>query len=169
MNVTATTFCGAIVKFTASANDAVDGSRPVTCKPASGTTFPLGTTTVTCSATDKSSNVGKASFKVNVTFSWSGFQPPINANGSSSFKKGTSVSVKFKLTGASAPITDLAAKLYVAKGGTNPALKGTFTYSRTDKTYCFNLATSAMTTGSWQLRIDMGDGVTRAVNITITP
>ena len=169
MNVFATTNCGAVVKFTASAVDNVDGVRSVTCKPASGTTFPLGTTTVTCSATDKAKNVGKATFKVNVTLSWSGFQPPIKPDGTSSFKKGTSVSVKFKLTGASAPITDLGAKLYAAKGGTNPALKGTFTYSRSDKTYCFNLSTSSMATGSWQLRIDMGDGVTRAVNVTITP
>jgi len=167
MNVVATSNCGAVVKFSASAVDAVDGPRSVTCKPASGSTFPLGTTMVTCSASDKSRNVGKASFKIAVAFSWSGFQAPISADGSASFKKGAGVSVKFRLTGASAAITDLNAKLYAAKGGANPTLKGTFRYSRTDKTYCLDLATGSMAAGSWQLRIDMGDGVTRAVDITI--
>ena len=58
---------GAVVTFSASASDLVDGSVPVTCTPASGSTFPVGTTTVACSATDKASNSASASFKVTVT------------------------------------------------------------------------------------------------------
>ncbi|RIJ70545.1 HYR domain-containing protein, partial [Nakamurella silvestris] len=47
---------GAVVTFTATATDAVDGSRPVTCTPASGSTFAIGTATVNCSSTDLNSN-----------------------------------------------------------------------------------------------------------------
>ena|GEM_PF-1700216 len=51
----------------ASANDTVDGSLTPTCSPSSGSTFPVGTTTVTCSATDSHGNTGSASFTVTVT------------------------------------------------------------------------------------------------------
>jgi hypothetical protein len=57
---------GAVVTFTTSASDLVDGSVPVTCTPASGSTFPGGTTVVTCSAVDKAGNYASASFKVTV-------------------------------------------------------------------------------------------------------
>jgi len=55
---------GADVTFTVSANDLVDGSRPVTCDHASGSTFPLGTTTVQCTATDTHNNTAHGSFTV---------------------------------------------------------------------------------------------------------
>jgi HYR domain-containing protein len=38
----------------------------LTCAPASGTTFPIGTTTVTCTATDTHGNTSSASFTVHV-------------------------------------------------------------------------------------------------------
>ena len=66
MTVQATSTSGAVVKFSASASDLVDGSVPVTCTPASGSTFPAGTTKVTCSATDKAGNSASGSFKVTV-------------------------------------------------------------------------------------------------------
>jgi hypothetical protein len=50
-----------------SAVDAIAGSVPVTCSPASGSTFPQGTTTVRCSATDPSANTGVGYFTVTVT------------------------------------------------------------------------------------------------------
>jgi hypothetical protein len=49
-----------------SAVDAVDGPVPVTCAPASGSIFPLGTTTVACTATDAAGNMASASFRVTV-------------------------------------------------------------------------------------------------------
>lgn len=52
------------VSFSATAFDVVDGSLPVSCLPASP--YPIGTTTVTCSATDHSNNTGQASFHVTV-------------------------------------------------------------------------------------------------------
>jgi hypothetical protein len=67
MTVQATSSSGAIVKYTASASDLVDGSVPVACTPASGSTFPIGTTTVTCSATDKAGNSASGLFRVTVS------------------------------------------------------------------------------------------------------
>lgn len=57
---------GAVVTFTASALDDIDGDVPVSCAPASGTLFPYGTTTVICSAIDAAGNPGSASFTVTV-------------------------------------------------------------------------------------------------------
>jgi len=57
---------GAVVSFAASANDLVDGPVPVTCRPASGSTFEMGDTTVHCTATDSSGNGAEGSFVVHV-------------------------------------------------------------------------------------------------------
>ncbi len=60
----ATGATGAAVTYTATATDAVDGAESVSCSPASGSTFGLGHTTVSCSATDKAGNTATASFDV---------------------------------------------------------------------------------------------------------
>ena len=55
---------GNVVTYTVTANDAVDGVIPVSCNHSSGSTFPLGATTVSCSASDKAGNTATGSFKV---------------------------------------------------------------------------------------------------------
>ncbi len=55
---------GAAVSFSASATDW--SSFTLTCAPSSGSTFPLGTTTVTCTATDTGSNSTSGTFQVTV-------------------------------------------------------------------------------------------------------
>ena len=50
------------------ATDVVDPSPSVDCLPASGSAFPVGTTTVTCTATDDSGNGSSGTFDVTVTF-----------------------------------------------------------------------------------------------------
>jgi hypothetical protein len=64
--VVATDPAGAEVSWTATATDAVDGPVSVTCTPPQGT-FPLGTTSVTCSAADRAGNNASDSFDVTVT------------------------------------------------------------------------------------------------------
>jgi hypothetical protein len=59
------------VTFTATATDNLDGTLPVVCNPASGSTFDLGETIVECRATDTHANTGTASFTVLV-----GVPPP---------------------------------------------------------------------------------------------
>ena len=58
---------GAVVAFDISANDVVDGKVAPTCNWNSGSTFPIGTTVVTCRATDKAGNLATEAFKVSVT------------------------------------------------------------------------------------------------------
>lgn len=57
---------GAAVSYDAGATDAVDAAPTVVCLPASGSTFPLGTTAVTCTATDAAGNGASGSFDVAV-------------------------------------------------------------------------------------------------------
>jgi hypothetical protein len=57
---------GAAVSYAATATDALDPAPSISCLPASGTTFVIGTTTVQCAATDHSGNVGRGSFTIAV-------------------------------------------------------------------------------------------------------
>jgi hypothetical protein len=65
--VAATSSDGATVTFEPSATDIVDGGSSIVCVPASGRVFPIGVTTVTCTATDASGNSSTASFTIKVT------------------------------------------------------------------------------------------------------
>jgi hypothetical protein len=58
---------GARVRYTVTAQDAIDGNLPVTCTPPSGYFFLLGKASVTCSATDASGNSATTRFLVIVT------------------------------------------------------------------------------------------------------
>lgn len=64
----ATSSQGAVVTYIPPTVVDEDSPLPaVTCSPASGSTFPIGATTVTCTATDSSGNSVSASFQVTVT------------------------------------------------------------------------------------------------------
>jgi hypothetical protein len=54
------------VTYNVTASDDKDGVVPVTCKPLSGSRFPVGRTVVRCSAADSSANTSSASFTVTV-------------------------------------------------------------------------------------------------------
>jgi hypothetical protein len=57
---------GATVYFQVTAADDVDASPEVSCAPASGSLFPVGTTSVVCTATDRAGNSATAGFRVSV-------------------------------------------------------------------------------------------------------
>jgi hypothetical protein len=58
---------GSAVNYTPpTASDDTDGPRPVSCTPGSGSTFPLGSTSVTCTASDLAGHQAQASFAVAV-------------------------------------------------------------------------------------------------------
>jgi hypothetical protein len=181
----ATSTSGAKVTYpTPTATDAVDGARPVTCTPASGSTFKPGRTTVTCTSFDTGKNMGSATFTVWVQYQAPGdgtfFLPPIRPDGSSVFKMGPPVPVAFKLTGASAGITNLVAKLIVTKlsgavTGTTPCASTettddggmVFKYNPGLRLYVYRWKTSNQTQGTYQLRVDVGDGVTHQVTLSL--
>ena len=76
----ATSAAGAVVTYTASAFDKVDGNVAVSCAPPAGSTFPLGTTAVQCTATDSRGNTGSNSFTVIVQDTTSPSVPKIEAS-----------------------------------------------------------------------------------------
>jgi beta propeller repeat protein len=178
--VTATSSAGAAVSYTASATDDTDGDVPTPCSPASGSTFPLGTTPVACTATDAAGNTAFGQFPVTVTYAWSGALQPANADGSSIFKAGSTVPVKFTLTGASAGITDATATLSYAKvsnqiegdileavtnvGGSTGSQ---FRYDPTAGQYIFNWSTKGLTAGTYSIKIDLGDSAVHALRISL--
>ena len=66
ITVPATSSAGAVVTYTASAVDSAGNPLTPSCSPPSGSTFPVGTTSVTCTVTDSSGNTATKSFDVTV-------------------------------------------------------------------------------------------------------
>ena len=62
----ATSPSGAAVSYIVTASDALDPSPVVICSPSSGSIFPIGNTSVACTATDRAGNTSSGSFVVTV-------------------------------------------------------------------------------------------------------
>ncbi|MDD5569067.1 MAG: DUF5011 domain-containing protein, partial [Candidatus Pacebacteria bacterium] len=129
MVVEATSASGATVEYIApTANDAIDGLVTVTCVPASGSTFPIGDTTVTCSATDSGAHTATSTFTVTVQDS----APVITING------GDTLSVEYGSVYADAGATASDAVdgtlTVVVNGAVDTSILGEYkiTYSATD-------------------------------------
>ena len=54
------------VSYSVNATDATDGPVPAACLPKSGSVFPVGRTTVTCTPVDGSGNTATARFAISV-------------------------------------------------------------------------------------------------------
>ena len=67
ITTSASSTAGVPVSYLVLATDLVAGPLAASCSPASGATFPIGVTTVTCTATDPAGNVRSGSFTVTVT------------------------------------------------------------------------------------------------------
>ena len=130
--------------------------------------------------TDSGGLLAEEQISVGVAYTWSDFLQPVNANGSSIFKLGRTIPVKFTLMGASAGINSAVVRLMVAKisdgivgnemgaDSTSAATTGNlFRYDAASGQYIFNLDTKGLTPGTYQLRVDMGEGVVRVVNISL--
>ena len=116
-----------------------------------------------------------------IHYAFGGISPPVNADGSSIFKLGSTIPVKFQLTDAGGNfVTNAIANIYVAKisngttgtemeaVSTSAATTGTlFRYDLTDNQYIFNLSTKPLSTGTWQIRIELNDGTSKYVNISL--
>jgi hypothetical protein len=176
ITATATSDAGAIVTYSASATDNIDGPLTPTCTPPSGSLFAAGTKVVSCSATDAAGNTATKTFEIHVVYPWSGFLQPINVDGSSLFKIGSTIPVKFSLSGiTNATATLSLTKLSSSSVGTDLETTSTatadpgnaFRYDVTTDQYVFNLATKTLTAGTYQLRVDLNDGVARTVVISL--
>jgi hypothetical protein len=138
---------------------------------------------VACAATDHSGNRATGSFPVQVTVSWSNLLAPIDPLGLSVFVRGLlplPVAVQFALTGASAGMTTLSARLFVAPvdgaGRVGPEVPATgalgvgnlFRFVPLVGQYLLSLDTRGMAAGVWQLRVDLGDGVAHTARIRLS-
>ncbi len=115
------------------------------------------------------------------TYNFLGILPPIKTDGSSIFKSGSTVPVKFRIADANGNYvsTAVASITYqlVTDGvlgnvevpvSTSAANEGnTFRYDSTDNLYIFNLGTEGMNTGTYQLNINLDDGTTHTVRISL--
>jgi len=171
-----------IVTYSASATDVVDGPVAITCTPASGSSFPVGVTTVNCSATDANGNTAHGSFKVTVTYGFKGFfQPVDNLPTVNSVKAGSSVPLKFSLSGNQgmtifAPGSPASATMTC--GGSDPvdvveeiATPGSsgLSYDPTTDQYIYVWKTEKAWAGTCrQLVVKLADGSSQKANFKLT-
>jgi hypothetical protein len=171
----------------------LDGSEGDSWTPSSVASG-VGTYTYTAHAQDKAGNPSSETRTYTVQYgsSFSGYLQPINSDGSSRFKLGSTIPVKFRLTCGSTPISNAVAKLYVAKGdsvpdpGVDEAIStaasttgNLFRYDSTAQQYIFNLSTKlgytnpasatpvSFSQGSWTLKIGLDDGTYKSINIQL--
>jgi sugar lactone lactonase YvrE len=98
MNSTATSMA---VNYPAvTATDSCSASVTVNSTPASGSVFPVGTTTVNATADDGAGHVSNCSFTVTVQYNFAGFfQPVDNLPTMNKVQAGRAIPVKFSLSG----------------------------------------------------------------------
>jgi hypothetical protein len=129
--------------------------------------------------TDSDDVFAQQSVVVGVAYEWSNFLAPLNNSGTS-FNLNETIPVKFKLTGASANIGNAKAYLLIAPvvggivGTESPATAvgslnsgNLFRYDAAEKQYIFNFSTRNLKAGTYQLRVDLGDGVSRTLRIKL--
>jgi hypothetical protein len=152
---------------------------PVTITNNAPSVFLPGKTIVTWTATDTSGNIATATQLVTVTYAFGGIRPPVKGDGSSVFKAGSTVPVKFRLTDYYGNyISDSIARISYAKisgdvigddveaVSTSAATTGNlFRYDASDDQYIFNLSTKGLSSGTYLLKITLNDGTTHTVQI----
>lgn len=107
MIVDPTSPAGAVVTYSATATDNIDGPVPVTCAPASGTQFPIGTATVDCSASDSHGNTATGSFSISVRSPSQIVSDLANQAAAAGFQQGTRL-LQNAQRSVNAPHTDAA-------------------------------------------------------------
>jgi hypothetical protein len=174
-----------LLHATAATTFAASDAQSGLASAASGTTTidtsTVGPKTITKTAADNVGHTTTASCTTDVRYMYSGIQQPINSDGSSVFKLGSTIPVKFALTDAASTATGTAvARLEYAKTSdsvagdyleavsTAAATTGNlFRYDATSKQYIFNLSTKGLTVGSYRLHVVLDDGTTYAVDVSL--
>ena len=171
----------------------LDGSQAdgwTTPSAASG----VGTYTYQADAKDVAGRTASETRTYTKTYgaSYGGVLQPVNADGSSRFKLGSTVPVKFKLMCGTTPINNAVANLNVKRLDSTPdpgfdeaistaasTTGNLFRYDATGGQYIFNLSTksgytsangttiTSFSAGSYQLQIVLDDKTARTVNIQI--
>jgi hypothetical protein len=139
----------------------------------------VGPKTVTRTATDQVEHGRTRSCTTAVRYMFSGLQQPVNVDGSSIFRLGSTVPVKMKLTDfASQPVAGAVARLELAKltdelegtvveaVSTSAATTGNL-FRPSGDGYIFNLSTKDLSTGTWSLRVVLDDGTVYPTHISL--
>ncbi|HWJ02476.1 MAG TPA: PxKF domain-containing protein, partial [Verrucomicrobiae bacterium] len=155
------------------ADDLLSGVESIVPSGSSLDTGSVGEKTFSVTATDNAGNANTVTITYNVVYNFGGILQPINPAGSSVFKLGSTVPVKFQLTDSDKVFVSTAlAKIYYAKikdniVGTNVEAVSTsnattgnlFRYDLTNNQYIFNLSTkSGFSPGTYQISIILDDG-----------
>jgi hypothetical protein len=101
--------CGASVTLSVTATDNVDPSPVVTCVPSSGSSFPVGRTTVHCTAVDASGNTNTCAFAVSV------YPTQLFTAGEIWTPRMTDINREWRCVASSADGTRLAAAVYAGQ------------------------------------------------------
>lgn len=161
------------------ATDDTDPSPSVACDPASGSSFALGTTTVTCTATDASGNAAQATFAVTVrqlTGTWgrpldSGKVPALVG------QLGRTIPLKLDVTSGDtvqgpgaidAPglLLDLQATCSAGAPVLDSRAGGTFEWS--NGAWQLNLRTDDLSTGCWRLTATLDGAPLASATVLLT-
>jgi cysteine-rich repeat protein len=180
----ATSTRGARVTYTTpAAVDAAGKPVKVTCSHPSGSQFPVNKTQVTCTAVNSTGRASQKILTVWVTYQapadGSFFLFPIRPDGSSVFRIGQPLPVRFRLHGASARIRDLKATFRVTK--ISDDITGTVAGEGDEATedesnmfkwrllwYMYRWRTRQQSPGTYLIQADLGDGVEHKVTVSLT-
>jgi hypothetical protein len=156
----------------------------------------VGTYTYTAHATDQAGNTSSYGPKTYLVMYGSAvaavpFLQPINTDGSSRFKVGSTIPVKFQAMCNGVPVSMTVAKMYVKQGdsqpdpGTDEAIStaaattgNLFRYDSSAQQFIFNLSTKLgysnpdnttinFVPGTWTLKIGLDDGTFRSINVQL--
>ncbi|HET7027347.1 MAG TPA: HYR domain-containing protein [Candidatus Limnocylindrales bacterium] len=149
---------GIVVTFaTPIADDLVDASPVVTCDPGSGSAFPVGSTTVTCTASDASGNRSNTAFSVRVHLARVVFDAPIGSANVVDANGSRSIPVKASVRVDGAEVTSGEVSLSVARcAGGSPVR--TLDLAWSNGRWTGKLDTTGIASGCWRATVVAGSG-----------
>ncbi|MDQ1651429.1 MAG: hypothetical protein QOI35_629 [Cryptosporangiaceae bacterium] len=143
-------------------------------------TATVGSRVSSATAQDNVTHTAGASCTTAVQYMYGGLQQPVNPDGSSIFKLGSAVPLKFKLTDFGAqPISGAVARLSLAK--ISGAVEGTYMEAEAkgssstgnvfsqdgDGQYHYNLDSKALSTGTWSVKVTLDDNTEYKTRISL--
>lgn len=142
----------------------------------------LGINSFKLEATDHAGNIEFQSIVFNVEYDFSGFLPPVEADGSGVYKQGRTLPIKFRLQDVSqAYVASAVATLTLqqfsdeipmgepveVESTSGADIGNMFRYDPEEEQYIFNLNTKSLSPGAWQLQVHLDDGATKTGTIKL--
>ncbi len=159
------------------ATDDTDPSPLVSCAPASGAAFPVGTTTVTCTATDAAGNEAYGSFDVTVHRLSARWGHPLDGDATPALVGHFGRTIPLKLVVSAdatargsgvigAPVLMLEQLTAAGTAAVSGATRSGGTFSWSDGAWHLNLRTGELAPGSWRLTATV-DGTPLATAVVL--